>query len=216
MATYKRIDGDYNITTLSSDDNVTITTHTVIINGNLDVQGNVTYIETTDLIVDDPFILLAANNTGSGNSALFPEQGVVTQTGNVTFAGLRFNNPTNTWQVSPSVYANGAPITAYADLGLAANAALPGGSVTDIQYKLTTNTFGGNTEYQWDAANTRVRLQGHQTFGNIGTAPTAVANYVALYHNALGSGGTGLYVKSPAVEDELVSKTKAIVFGIIF
>ena len=88
MATYKRIDGDYNITTLSSDDNVTITTHTVIINGNLDVQGNVTYIETTDLIVDDPFILLAANNTGSGSGALFPEQGVVTQTGNVTFAGI--------------------------------------------------------------------------------------------------------------------------------
>ena len=73
MATYKRIDGDYNITTLSSDDNVTITTHTVIINGNLDVQGNVTYIETTDLIVDDPFILLAANNTGSGSGALFPD-----------------------------------------------------------------------------------------------------------------------------------------------
>ena len=216
MATYKRIDGDYNITTLSSDDNVTITTHTVIINGNLDVQGNVTYIETTDLIVDDPFILLAANNTGSGSGALFPEQGVVTQTGNVTFAGLRFNNPTNTWQVSPSVYSNGAPITAYADLGLAANSALPGGSINDIQYKLTANTFGGNTQYQWDSANTRVSLQGHQVFGNIATAPSAVANSVALYHNALGSGGTGLYVKSLAVEDELVSKTKAIVFGIIF
>jgi len=141
---------------------------------------------------------------------------MVTQTGGAAFAGIRFNNPTNTWQVSPSVYSNGAPITAYADIGLAANTALPGGGIADIQYKLTANTFGGNTEYQWDAGNTRVTLQGHQVFGNIVTAPTAVANSVALYHNALGSGGTGLYVKSPAVEDELVSKTKAIVFGIIF
>jgi hypothetical protein len=59
-------------------------------------------------------------------------------------------------------------------------------------------------------------LNGVQTYGNIGTAPSAVANTVSVYHNALGSGGTGLYVKSPAVEDELVSRTKAIVFGIIF
>jgi len=216
MATYKRIDGDYNITTLGSDDNVLITTHTVIIDGNLAVEGNVTYIETTDLIVDDPFILIAANNTGSGSGALFPEQGVVTQTGGNAFAAIRFNNPTATWQISPNVAANGAPITAYEDLALAGNAALPGGSVRDIQYQLTATTFGGNTQYQWDSANTRVSLLGHQVFGNIVTAPTAVANSVALYHNALGSGGTGLYVKSLAVEDELVSKTKAIVFGIIF
>jgi hypothetical protein len=216
MATYKRIDGDYNITTLGTDDNVLITTHTVIIDGNLAVEGNVTYIETTDLIVDDPFILIAANNTGSGNSALFPEQGVVTQTGGSSFAGIRFNNPTGTWQVSASVAANGAPITAYEDLALASNAALPGGNILDIQYNATGNTFGGSDTYTFDAGNVRVTLQGHQIFGNIATAPTAVANSVALYHNALGSGGTGLYVKSPAVEDELVSKTKAIVFGIIF
>lgn len=216
MATYKRIDGDYNITTLSSDDNVTITTHTVIINGNLDVQGNVTYIETTDLIVDDPFILLAANNTGSGSGALFPEQGVVTQTGNVTFAGLRFNNPTNTWQVSPNVYSNGAPITAYADLALSANAALPAGNVTDIQFKASASTFGGNSTFQFDAGNARVTLIGHQAYGNIVTAPSVVSNAVSVYHNQQSTGGTGLYVRSNLVEDELVSKTRAIAFSLIF
>lgn len=216
MATFKRIDGDYNITTLGSDDNVLITTHTVIIDGNLAVEGNVTYIETTDLIVDDPFILIAANNTGSGSGALFPEQGMVTQTGGNAFAAIRFNNPTGTWQVSASVAANGAPITAYEDLALAGNATSPGGSVNDIQYKVSANTFGGDNAYTFDSANSKVTLSGHQVFGNIATAPPAVANSVALYHNALGSGGTGLYVKSPAVEDELVSKTKAIVFGIIF
>lgn len=216
MATYKRIDGDYNITTLSGADNVRITTHTVIIDGNLAVEGNVTYIETTDLIVDDPFILIAANNTGSGNAALFTEQGMVTQTGGNSFAGIRFNNPTSTWQISSDVYGNGEPIAAYQDIGTAANAALPGGNVTDIQFKASSTTFAGSDTYTFDVGNARVTLSGHQVFGNIVTAPTAVANSVALYHNALGSGGTGLYVRSLAVEDELVSKTKAIVFGIIF
>ena len=216
MATYKRIDGDYNITTLGTDDNVRITTHTVIIDGNLAVEGNVTYIETTDLIVDDPFILIAANNTGTGSGALFTEQGMVTQTGGNAFAGLRFNNNTLSWQISPDVYSNGAPITAYIDIGTAASAALPGGNITDIQYKASANTFGGSGSLTFDAANARVTLQGHQVFGNIVTAPTAVANAVALYHNAMGSGGTGLYIRTPAVQDELVSKTQAIVFGLIF
>jgi len=39
---------------------------------------------------------------------------------------------------------------------------------------------------------------------------------VALYSNAVGSGGTGLYFTSAAANDELVSKSKAIVFAIIF
>jgi hypothetical protein len=37
-----------------------------------------------------------------------------------------------------------------------------------------------------------------------------------VYNKAVGSGGTGLYVVSASVDDELVSKSKAIVFGIIF
>lgn len=216
MATYKRIDGDYRITTLNSDDNVTITTHTVIIDGNLSVEGNVTYINTQDLIVDDPFILIAANNTGTGSGALFTEQGMVTQTGGNAFAGLRFNNNTLTWQISPNVYSNGAPITAYVDLDTAATSATPGGPTNAIQYNAGGNVFGGDATWAFDVANSRVTLTGHQVFGNIVTAPTAVANTAALYHNALGSGGTGLYVKTPAVQDELVSRTKAIVFGLIF
>ena len=65
MATYKRIDGDYAITTLNSADNVTITTHTLEVVGNLDVSGNLTYINVTELNIQDPFILLNASNTGT-------------------------------------------------------------------------------------------------------------------------------------------------------
>jgi hypothetical protein len=91
----------------------------------------------------------------------------------------------------------------------------PGGVNTNIQFN-SAGTFGGNVNYSFDVANARVTLQGHQVFGNTATAPAAVANSVAVFHNAEGSGGTGLYVKSPSVEDELVSKSKAIVFAIIF
>jgi hypothetical protein len=215
MATYKRIDGDYNITTINSSDNVVVTTHTLTVNGNLNVKGELTYIEVTELKVDDPFILVAANNAGSFGSPTYPDQGLVTQTSANTFAGIRFDNANSAWQISPSVDANGAPITAYANIAAGSGVTDPGGPNNSVQFN-NGGVFGGDADYSFDAANVRVTLNGAQNYGNIGTAPSAVANTVSVYHNAQGSGGTGLYVKSPIVEDELVSKTKAIVFGIIF
>lgn len=215
MTTYKRVDGDYTIFSINDNDNVIIDTNTVKIYGNLDIVGNLTYIETTELIVDDPFITVAGNNAGIIANATFQQQGLVTQTSSATYAGLRFNNGTLTWQISPSVDANGAPITAYSDITSAASGANPGAPENAIQFNVA-NTFTGSGNLLFDTGNAKLTLTGHEVFGNIVTAPTAVANSVALYHNAQGSGGTGLYVKSFTVEDELVSKAKAIVFAIIF
>lgn len=205
MATHKRVDGTYYINTVNSDDNVEITTHTVKVFGNLDVEGNVTYINTTELDITDPFITLAANNTGS-----YSNVGILTQktSGPATYASLRWNTTSGTWQISPDN-------VTFANIASGNTATLPGGVSTNIQFN-NVGAFGGNVNFSFDTANARVTLQGHQAFGNTATAPAAVANCVAVYHNVQGSGGTGLYVKSAAVQDELVSKSKAIVFAIIF
>jgi hypothetical protein len=208
MNTYKNVSGDYIITVDSGDGNV-------IINGNLNVEGNVTYIETTELKVDDPFILVAANNAGTVGNATFSRQGLVTQTSASSFAGLRFDNNTLTWQISPDVNEDGSPITAYQTIGVA-TAGSVGGPLYSIQIHDAGNVFGGYSDFSYDYANDRVTLQGHLSFGNVGTAPPATANTVALYHNPQGSGGTGLYFTSTAAQDELVSKSAAIVFSIIF
>ena len=205
MATHKRVDGTYYIETLNNIDNVEITTHTVKVFGNLDVQGNITYIDTTELEITDPFITLAANNTGAfSNIGILAQQ---TSSPDV-YAALRYNVTVGAWQISTDN-------STFANIVTGAGTTPPGGANTNIQFN-NGGSFGGNTAYTFDVANARVTLQGHQVFGNIGTAPTSVANSVALYKNAEGSGGTGLYVKSPSVEDELVSKSKAIVFAIIF
>lgn len=205
MATHKRVDGTYYINTVNSIDNVEITTHTVKVFGNLDVQGNITYIDTTELEVTDPFITLAANNTGA-----YSNVGILAQKASApnTYASLRWNTTSGTWQIS-------SDNSTFVDIASGNTSTTPGGANTDIQFN-NAGGFGGNVNYSFDVANARVTLQGHQVFGNIATAPAAVANSVAVFHNAEGSGGTGLYVKSPSVEDELVSKSKAIVFAIIF
>lgn len=209
MATHKRIDGDYVITTVNPPDDVVVNTNTMVINGNLDVVGNLTYINVDELNVKDPFILLNASNTGSYAS----NSGVLTHETASVFAGIRYDATAGEWQLSTGTDATGLTGT-WTPIATGA-AVTPGGANTAIQFN-DAGSFGGNTNLSFDKATSRVTLQGHQVFGNIATAPAATANAVAVYHNQEGSGGTGLYVKSVTVEDELVSKTKAIVFAIIF
>jgi hypothetical protein len=208
MATYKRIDGDYAITTLNSVDNVTITTHTVEIVGNLDVSGNLTYINVTELNIQDPFILLNASNTGSYAS----NSGVLTHTSVSTFAGIRYNSTATQWEVSSSTDTTGLAGTWSA---IATGNATVGGANTQVQFN-DGGSFGGNANLTFDKSVSKLTVLGHMVLGNIGTTPIATANAAALYNKAVGSGGTGVYVKSSTVDDELVSKSAAIVFAIIF
>lgn len=208
MATYKRIDGDYAITTLNSADNVTITTHTLEVVGNLDVSGNLTYINVTELNIQDPFILLNASNTGSYAS----NSGVLTHTAASTFAGIRYNATATQWEISSSTDTTGLAGTWSA---IATGNATVAGSNTQVQFN-DGGSFGGNANLTFDKAVSKLTVLGQMVLGNIGTTPSSTANAAALYNNVEGSGGTGVYVKSSTVDDELVSKSAAIVFAIIF
>ena len=202
MSTYKNISDDWYITL---DGGV----GTIYIDGNLDVTGNITYV--SEIAVNDAFIIVAANNTGT-----ITDMGLIAQKTGNTYAGLRFDTGTSSWQISPSVNADGSPITAYATLA-SGGAGVPGGNVRDIQINDGSGGFAGNGSFQYDTANTKLTLAGYEVLSNIGTAPTAVANSVAIYNNAPGAGATGLYaVGTTTAADELISLTKARLFAIIF
>ena len=201
MATYKNISSDWYI---SVDSGV----GTIYVDGNLDITGNVTYV--SELAVNDAFIIVAANNTGTVTSMGL----VATRVANTSFAGLRYDATANAWQISTSVAANGAPVAAYANIVTGTGTTPPGGANTEIQFN-NSGAFGATANLTFDTSTRRLTLAGHQVFANTAT-PANVANSVALYSNIVGTGGTGLYFTSASANDELVSKTKAIVFGIIF
>ena len=202
MSTYKNISDDWYITL---DGGV----GTIYIDGNLDVTGNITYV--SEIAVNDAFIIVAANNTGT-----VTDRGLIAQKTGNTYAGLRFDVGTSSWQISPSVNADGSPITAYATLA-SGGAGIPGGNVRDIQINDGAGGFAGNGSLQYDTANSKLTLSGYEVLSNIGTAPTAVANSVAIYNNAPGAGATGLYtVGTTTTADELISLTRARLYAIIF
>lgn len=210
MATYKRIDGDYNIVTLNSTDNVTIQTHTVKVRGNLDVVGNLTYIDVSELNVKDPFIMLNSSNTG----AYAANSGVLTHVTSSTFAGIRYNSNTGDWEISTNTSTSGET-GLWEPLATANTAATAAGTNTQVQFN-QAGFFGASGNLTFDYAQNKLTLKGSEVLANIGNAPVATANSVTVYHNAVGGGGSGVYVKTTTVEDELVSRTKAIVFSLIF
>ena len=201
MASYKNISDNWYITVNSG-------VGTIYVDGNLDVTGNITYV--SELAVNDAFIVVAANNTGTvTNMGL-----VATQNANTgTYAGLRFNTITSAWEISPSVAANGAPITAYSTI--ATGNATVGGANTEIQFN-NVGSFGANINLRYDFSTSKLTLQGHQVLGNIGTTPSATADSVTIYNKAQGLGGTGLYVVSTSVDDETVAYAKARLYSIIY
>ena len=196
---YKNTSSDYTITVNNGVGTFTINANTVF-------NGNVTY--SVPATTTFAFLTVAANNSGN-----ITDMGLIAQKGPSTFAGLRFDTAANAWQISNAVNADGSAITSYANIGTSSLAV--GGSNTQVQFN-QNSALGASANLIFDYANNILALQGVEVLGNIGTSPSVPSNAVALYNNTIGGGGTGVYVLSSSVDDELVSKSKAIVYGIIF
>jgi hypothetical protein len=196
---YKNTNSDYTLTVNNGVGTFTVNANTVF-------NGNVTYsIPATSTFA---FFTVAANNTGN-----ITDMGLIAQKGPSTFAGLRFDTAANAWQISNAVNSDGSAVTSYANIGT--STVVVGGSNTQVQFN-QGNSFGASANLTFDYANNVLKIQGTEVLGNIGAAPSVPSNAVALYNNTIGGGGTGVYVLSSSVNDELVSKSAAIVFAIIF
>lgn len=210
MTTYKRIDGDYYIQTINDDDYVYIDTHTLDVSGNLNVAGNLTYINVTELNVTDPFIVLNSSNTGTYP----PNAGVLTHKTSSDYAGIRYNRNSDAWELSTSTSASGTT-GSWTSIATGNTTTPAGGSNTEIQFN-DAGSFGGNVAFTFNYTTKAVGLDGKIVLADQASTPSLVANSTVLYANTQGSGGTGLYFVDGTTSDELVSKAKAIVYSIIF
>jgi hypothetical protein len=206
MSTFKTTSGDYTVNLGPYDSGNAKWSGTMNVNGNLNVVGNITYV--TDIAVNDAFIIVAANNTGT-----ISDMGLVATKNTGSYAGLRFNVAANAWQVSSSVNINGSPVASYANI--AVGDVSVAGANTQLQFNDGT-AFGASANLTFNKVTNVLTLQGSQTLGNIGATPSSVANSVVIYNKAQGSGDTGLYVVSATANDELVAYNKAKLLSIIF
>lgn len=228
MASFKRIDGDLTIENTLLPDGVTYTgniyintgnlaivtndggTGNVDIAGNLNVGGNVTYINVEELNIRDPFILLNSSNTGTYAS----NSGILTHKTSNTFAGLRYNNISEEWEISIATDQGGEAGT-WTRIASGSPVYGAAGSNTQLQFN-NAGAFGASANLTFNFATNGLTLQGHEVLGNIGTGPTAVANATVIYRGSIGTGTTGIYTKDFSRDQELISKNKAVAYSLIF
>lgn len=186
----------------------------LVINGNLEVLGTTININPVESLIADAFFTAAGNQSGTYANATLPIQGLLTITSNVantfTYAGIRYNNAANTWQISSNTSIDGSAGTWSSITSEAA------GANTQIQYNYDDG-FGASSALTFDQSTNILGLDGQINLVHLASTPANVANNTVFYANTSGSGGTGLYfVDADNTQDELVSKAKAIVYAIIF
>jgi len=207
MSTFKTTSGDYTVNLGPYDSGNSKWTGTMNVNGNLNVAGNITYV--ADLAVNDAFIIVAANNTGT-----VTDMGLVATKGTGSYAGLRFDVTANAWQISTSVNSDGSPIASYANINTGGGGSFVGGSNTQIQFN-DGGIFGASANLTFDKLTNILTLKGPQVLGNVGGTPSSVANSVVIYNAQPGAAETGLYLVSSTIDDELIAYNRAKLLSII-
>ena len=158
----------------------------------------------------------------------------VFDTSTTNLINVRVAEPTNTSDAATKNYVD----------TVASSSLTIGGSNTSVQFN-DSGDLGGDTNFTYDGFNVNVGdttinsgsiftnstnsdlevyangsgtvyLRSVLKLENEAADPTSVSNHNQLYSKSPGSGGTGLYFVNDSSSGELVSKSKAIVFGIIF
>ena len=86
--------------------------------------------------------------------------------------------------------------------------------IPDATVLQTVNT-NGNIKLETNGTG-KVQITYALQLDNPGTTPAAVTNASLVYGGAVGAGSTGVYFRNTFKNDELISKSKALVFSMIF
>ena len=214
MSTTKRILGDYEIQTIDSDGNpageVTVTSETFRVKGDLVVTGETTSVSETNLSISNNTILVNEGETGAGVTA--GEAGLIVDRGTESDAVLRWNETTDSWEIG----LDGGSFSSLGGLQNVVEDITPqlGGNL-DVNSQSIISTSNGDIVLAPDGTGS-VTHDAPTKLINQPSTPSSTAGYNTLYAQTPAAGGTGLFVNNSTVNDELVSKSKAIVYGIIF
>ena len=99
MAAFKRLNSDLTITNkINPLANITLSTNTVFIDGNLIVGGNSTSVNKTDMSITDNIINLNSGETGSGVTLLY--SGINVDRGLAPNVAIVWDEPLGVWTLT--------------------------------------------------------------------------------------------------------------------
>jgi hypothetical protein len=189
MSTFKRVSGDYTIQSVNATDRIYINSGNVFIEGNLWVSGNTQTVSAMNSEITNNIITLNAGATIPNPSGAQ----ISVSRGSSSPATINWNEALQVWQLSEF----NASSNSYTTANIATGTTTAGLLSNVIQD--TTPTIGGN-----------LNIYNHNIYSNV--------SGVQLWSvSQPGGGGTGLTVTNSQYGNvEIMSKTKSIVYSIVF
>ena len=228
MAEIKRVSDLYKITSPS-----------IVLDGNVQITGSSTSVDVITSVISDTSITLNAGETGAGVSTLGTTAQIIVDRGSLPSVQLRWNESTDTWQVTSDgstygdlllgsggvVAAAGSPGQIQYNSGgfLGAEANLSYDASVDLLYvgnvvigngAITNSTTNGNLSLSGNGTGT-INMSSVAAIDYQGSTPSSTASKTKFYAATPGAATSGLYFVNTVDSDELVSKKKAIMFGLV-
>jgi hypothetical protein len=208
MSTTKRITGDY---TISATGNVNI-------DGNLIVSGTTSTVNTTETTIADRSITLNNGELGAGVTGVY--SGIEVDRGSLDIVALRWNEGITAWELTNDGSSYSAIQTASGSSGyiqdVVDDTSPQLGGNLDVNGRTITSASNGDVTITADGSG-QLKLDKVVSLQDQGSAPGATAGYNKLYSSSTqGGGGTGLYFVNSTTTDELASRSKSIVYSLIF
>jgi len=228
MSLHKRVKGDFTIESIDTGDFIKLeSAGGITIAGDLTVTGDTTSVNTTDLDIIDNTIILNSGETGPGITHPDGSAGISVDRGDGITAGqesvgIRYAESME-FNAQPGWEATDDGTTWYPVSTVAGGFNLVDDTTPQLGGNLDVNGFSITSAAAGDiviVADTTglVKIDQDLSLLEQGTDESALAGYNKIYAKVPGAGGTGLYVvnSTNTVPEELVSKTQAIIYGIIF
>ena len=212
MSQTKRVSGAYTIsaTSVTLDNDVTIS-------GNLTVTGTTNSVETTNTRITDNIVTYNQGATGAGVGGT-GFSGIEIERGSLDNALLVFDESDDSFKVSTN---GGSSYTALATGGGGLNNVVEDttpqlGGDLDVNGKNIVSAASNEDIAIIPSGTGKVTIEAGLKLNDQAITPTSAAGATILYADTASGGGTGLFFVDGSTSDELVSKSKAIVYGLIF
>jgi hypothetical protein len=186
------------------------------ITGNLTVTGTETSISTTNSTIKDRQIVLNEGEAGAGITGRYA--GIEVERGSLANTWLVFDETDDNWKIS---YDGGSSfpdfvVSSATGITTVVDDTSPelGGDLDINGFNIVSTVSNENIEIIPNGTGT-LSVQAAIKLTDQ-SAPSAVNNATLLYAATAAGGGTGVYFVDGSTSDELVSKSKAIVYGLIF
>lgn len=186
------------------------------ITGNLTVTGTETSISTTNSTIKDRQIVLNEGEAGAGITGRYA--GIEVERGSLANTWLVFDENDDNWKIS---YDGGSSFPDFVVSSATGITTVVDDTSPELGGDLDVNGF--NIVSTVSNENIEIIPNGTGTLSvqaaiklTDQSAPSAVNNATLLYAATAAGGGTGVYFVDGSTSDELVSKSKAIVYGLIF